>query len=459
MPAAMPPHSDDDEYPTRNQGCFGSSCVQPTKYSKVGPGKGDYGVHEEFRYVGEGSGDYDKHQATAPPQFPWRTICICILALLFLLALLTGLIIALVSLFGGGPEGGEDSGKQPDVYDCETGFDNWANAWGVQQKDYCCRHKSKGCPTTLHPGQMDCEQGRANWEKGWTEAKKDWCCGYRRTGCQHIMYDCSTGFEDFEHEWTETQKEWCCKDQGKACKPPTEAPHETTTSLSPKENPHNYKCDPADQGWRHEWSEGKKAFCCTHAGLGCNQPEGTTKNSCSVMCMYKGFSANCSARVLWSSANEAKDTADSCKVAHKSVLQQCDVCSKCMLADTGCNDTNPDDYDCKLGLEDYDKYWSVAKQAWCCLNEKKGCSAPAQTSSNPRPVYDCTVGRNTWSAVRKAWCCQNEGKGCANPNSGGPHPYDCAEGFGNWVTGWSVGKKDWCCQQKGVGCTTTPRPR
>merc|ERR1711994_1040178 len=55
----------------------------------------------------------------------------------------------------------------------------------------------------------------------------------------------------------------------------------------------------------------------------------------------------------------------------------------------------------------------------------------------------------------KEWCCRVHGKGC--PNQGGgcvtsSDPYDCDDGFANWMAGWSVAKKAWCCANRGKGC-------
>ena len=35
---------------------------------------------------------------------------------------------------------------------------------------------------------------------------------------------------------------------------------------------------------------------------------------------------------------------------------------------------------------------------------------------------------------------------------GGPLPFDCSAGYGNWMVEWSAPKKVWCCQHAGRGC-------
>merc|ERR1712050_761654 len=86
---------------------------------------------------------------------------------------------------------------------------------------------------------------------------------------------------------------------------------------------------------------------------------------------------------------------------------------------------------------------------------------PVQPTLPPRPAdpYNCNDGFANWvagwSVAKKEWCCRVHGKGC--PNQGGgcatsSEPYDCDAGFANWIAGWSIPKKAWCCQNKGRGC-------
>merc|ERR1712107_222731 len=116
--------------------------------------------------------------------------------------------------------------------------------------------------------------------------------------------------------------------------------------------------------------------------------------------------------------------------------------------------TSSKPYDCNAGFANWMAGWSVAKKAWCCSNEGKGCPPAAGRRLPPQPIappadpYNCADGfanwQAGWSVPKKEWCCRVHGKGC--PNQGGgcvtsSKPYDCNAGFANWMAGWSVAKK------------------
>jgi len=123
--------------------------------------------------------------------------------------------------------------------------------------------------------------------------------------------------------------------------------------------------------------------------------------------------------------------------------------------------------------------WTAYKKNWCCQHHHVGCppTAPPVTAPPPPPVvvpppvfvqptapprpadpYNCADGFANWvagwSVGKKAWCCKIHGKGCPGAAGGcaTSAPYDCDAGFANWAVGWSVAKKAWCCQHGGKGC-------
>merc|ERR1711972_292769 len=74
---------------------------------------------------------------------------------------------------------------------------------------------------------------------------------------------------------------------------------------------------------------------------------------------------------------------------------------------------------------DPENTWDAAKREYCCRVHHRGCpSTPAPlppvivTPAPPGPVdpYNCDAGfanwKAGWSVAKKAWCCSNEGKGC-----------------------------------------------
>jgi len=97
--------------------------------------------------------------------------------------------------------------------------------------------------------------------------------------------------------------------------------------------------------------------------------------------------------------------------------------------------------------------------------EPASTSAPASDSSTSLP-FDCEEGFlnwvDGWSERKKTFCCEHEGKGCRNSSST-PVPaststrapdveFDCQAGLSKWMNGWSASKKKFCCEQEGKGC-------
>lgn len=142
----------------------------------------------------------------------------------------------------------------------------------------------------------------------------------------------------------------------------------------------------------------------------------------------------------------------------------------------------PDPWNCATGVE---SQWPEAKKTWCCDVHHKACppTAPPVTMpptpppfvpvgpvpyvpvgpvvpARPADPYNCAEGYANWmagwSVPKKEWCCKVHGKGCPGSGGGGcattSKPYDCQAGFENWLRGWSVGKKDYCCKNEGKGC-------
>jgi len=133
-----------------------------------------------------------------------------------------------------------------------------------------------------------------------------------------------------------------------------------------------------------------------------------------------------------------------------------------------------DPFNCAIDAE---QTWAPEKKAWCCRVHHKGCPTQFPTSPpivapvlpvfpvqpvlpvRPADPYNCADGFSNWvagwSVGKKAWCCKAHGKGCP-PAAGGCEttslPYDCNAGYANWVAGWSVAKKAWCCSHGGKGC-------
>merc|ERR1712003_497633 len=88
-----------------------------------------------------------------------------------------------------------------------------------------------------------------------------------------------------------------------------------------------------------------------------------------------------------------------------------------------------DPFNCAV---DPENTWATDKKEWCCRIHHVGCPQPIAPIIMPAPQpiapappadpYNCADGfanwQAGWSVAKKAWCCSNEGKGCP-PAAGG----------------------------------------
>jgi len=150
------------------------------------------------------------------------------------------------------------------------------------------------------------------------------------------------------------------------------------------------------------------------------------------------------------------------------------------------------DFDCLVGVKNWERGWSGEKKGYCCEVNGIGC------------YFDCAAGYDNWergwSDRKKQYCCHVHTKGCqagiprladaaswpdatpgvaATPEQAGlprladaasspdapplvkawaPPPeaelesHDCKDGLTDWARGWSDAKKKYCCDLEGTGC-------
>mmetsp|Transcript_63698 Transcript_63698/g.136927 ORF Transcript_63698/g.136927 Transcript_63698/m.136927 type:complete len:561 (+) Transcript_63698:104-1786(+) len=151
-----------------------------------------------------------------------------------------------------------------------------------------------------------------------------------------------------------------------------------------------------------------------------------SRGGCDATCSVEGESKSCGAQIRQSALLNFAGT-DACILALGHVLAECNSCSKCTLADSGCIVTTP---------------------------------APATTTMVFAP-HDCqdelANWKLAWSADKKAFCCEHVGTGCEEPTTT-TLPFNCEAGYGNWKMGWSIQKKEWCCQNSRRGCVARETP-
>merc|ERR1712047_173561 len=103
-----------------------------------------------------------------------------------------------------------------------------------------------------------------------------------------------------------------------------------------------------------------------------------------------------------------------------------------------------DPFNCAV---DPENTWAADKKEWCCRMHHRGCPPTApppqpiimpvpQPVAPPADPYNCADGfanwKAGWSVAKKAWCCSNEGKGCP-PAAGGCARSRARQRFCCWV--------------------------
>lgn len=295
------------------------------------------------------------------------------------------------------------------TYDWHAGFKNWFHGWSGAKKEWCCAHKSRGCPGDFHGhwqhhikvhveqhgvghGGYDCEAGAHNWIQGWSAHKKDWCC-HKGHSQYCVQFHCH-GAHGNVASWSSDQRDFCCKTFQLGC------PH---TTLSP---------------------------------LGCD-----------AQCVIKGQARTCSERMEWTQKHVfGAEKENACNLAYSKVQVECDVCRACSIEAAGCGKQGKglEPFDCHAALGNFCRAWSPAKKVWCCNNKQKGCQSP-----DTPPACDAGAGK-VWHKVMISghWSWEAVSGGAVSVG----HAYNCQEGLSNWEAGWSGDKKGWCCSHQQIGC-------
>lgn len=371
--------------PHRTRGpCGTGTCCQAdrsamqTTWSFVGEGRGAYQQVESFNYIGEGCGSFDKEVVTSHSTSMLRKCCfgmLCCSALAMALASFAYLTIKRETANAQSTDSSyqvvvrnPDLGQQEAAvasanksYDCVAGYSNWHTGWSLDKKEWCCQHKSRGCPEG-QPAPYDCLTSDS---QSWAEQKKEWCCQHHHRGCSSAMGD-------------------------------------------------TFDCN---AGWKPGWSPSKMTWCCQHKQIGCDL-------GCNAPCAVKGKTATCDQRITWTAENIYAGQPNACELAHDLVLEECQECSMCFLDASTCGDSTPQvllpgTFDCDAGFNNWKAGWSAEQKAWCCKHVQRGCMATT-TNFYPPDLYDCSADQaswNTWSPSKKVWCCQEFARGCEATSS------------------------------------------
>ena len=250
-------------------------------------------------------------------------------------------------------------------------------------------------------------------------------------------FDCQADVDGWEENWSEAKKAWCCTEESVGC---------ATTPAPPATSAAPYDCGSLEAAV----PDAKRAWCCQSAGRLCEMgpPTGTEPE------------------VALPPAKPSPDqgsTAYSCRAEHGGAIVE---------------------------------LWSSAHRSYCCTLEGIGCrESPSTTTKDPTTTtygFDCAHGGpDTWSNEKEKYCCERWGLGCplkrtssgyaqsdalsrALGPSDGPSQLegelrserpaaatsaskpqtaaedsDCGQGE---VSAWSPQKQSFCCILQGKGC-------
>lgn len=321
-------------------------------------------------------------------------------------------------------------------YDCNAGYNNWQRGWSPAKKTWCCSRVNKGCQVVEveehaehaeHEEQAlvvhelyDCNADFSHRQHMWSHAQKQWCCDHYNKGCpsttlsplgcatpctlggltaichDRIQYVATHTFAHLENAcgqaYSKVQVECpicrACSIEAASCQElsvtiylPPPAPEPVRVS---------YDCNAGLSNFHIGWSEPKKTWCCNNHGQGCEGPNPPAFAAGAGFrwkrVMQNGFWTWI--RIVWH---------------ERTVVTTI--------------------FDCDAGYANWEAGWSPAKKTWCCQHHKKGCF------HLPGRWFDCNAGLSnfhTWPQSQKTWCCSKQGKSCEGPN---PPSFPAGAGF------------------------------
>jgi hypothetical protein len=250
---------------------------------------------------------------------------------------------------------------------------------------------------------------------------------------------------------------------------------------------YSFDCKSGRWNWRIGWSQAKKAYCCEHAGTGCERvrptqppvspttkapvtthkpvptqkpvirPPLTTKapsQGCDTTCHLDGKDWTCKDRMMWAASNEYLRQPGACQQAYHMVVGKCPACNACplpsLLSASMCKQTptpRPSG-GCKAMCSLHGESYSCAARINHVASTKYVALANKCSRAYGEVLAECSI----------CSACSLSDAGCQVPDAAtnaGPTaslPYDCNAGFANWRAGWSDMKKRWCCMHANKGC-------
>lgn len=355
----------------------------------------------------------------------------------------------------------------PRQYDCGKGLHNWKLSWSISKMNYCCFHHQRGCTTSTSTTSTsvtstttttststvtethDCDRQFSTWRSDWSDKKKDWCCKHKNKGCAggSKPFDCSAGFNNWKKGWSEGKKVWCCRFEAKACKDDHE--HHTTQSTTHRDEVSHEEEDDGDDDEEEEeenhdcldgiddsedWTHKKRKYCCDYMGIACGdaepeRPENSEgRYDCHAGYLYTNWKKTWSSdKKKWCCSNERlgcdRGTTTDAPTTTSTTTSTARA-SRRRRSSSGrrrSSSGSPKLYDCDEGIDNWFYEWSPGKRVWCCLHENEKC---LKVTMQQRPE---------------------------EPDHGEPH-YDCDSAADNAQMAWSIQKQEWCCSKGKGGC-------
>mmetsp|Transcript_88571 Transcript_88571/g.286068 ORF Transcript_88571/g.286068 Transcript_88571/m.286068 type:complete len:364 (+) Transcript_88571:56-1147(+) len=245
------------------------------------------------------------------------------------------------------------------LYDCNVEYDVWETNWTPEWKDWCCKNRQRGCPST----STTTETSTTVTTTTRTTTKVITTTEDPKVAVERCNEQCvfagSTATCAARVQWV--AKFGGSKDEAKPC----DAAHSLILSqcdvcskcelkFSGCSSPQAQEEEKDEKEEKTDKKEKKKDEKQTehHSSVGSQQPqedkERPSKRNheyemqqaehCNKQCVLADTTATCTARMQFTAMyGDAKDTQEPCSEAHAEVLSQCDVCNKCSLKFSGCS--------------------------------------------------------------------------------------------------------------------------
>eukprot|EP00929_Paragymnodinium_shiwhaense_P023953 TRINITY_DN14878_c0_g1_i3.p1 TRINITY_DN14878_c0_g1~~TRINITY_DN14878_c0_g1_i3.p1 ORF type:complete len:1385 (-),score=314.30 TRINITY_DN14878_c0_g1_i3:79-3888(-) len=191
------------------------------------------------------------------------------------------------------------------------------------------------------------------------------------------VFDCQEDLEAADRIWSDKKRQWCCGNKKLGCSsaPGGAAPTQAPPLVKPSRVDslaemgaaveYQYNCQGELQNWRNAWPDAKKAWCCEHQKLGCEDK-----------------AADSAAKAVPAPAATSEPAKEMSR--QPAALQQ--------KSDAAAPSTQQQQqaesrgYDCEGDAEHWRTAWPAPKQKWCCQNRQVGCADEAASLAQRQTV-------------------------------------------------------------------------